>query len=198
MKKIIAVTLCLFLLSIPALAADSAMDAVKKPLDKALAILDDPQFKDGQNAEKQKELLWECIEEVFNFVEVGKRAVGRNWKKFTPAERKDFTDVFSRVLGDAYLSRIQEGYEGEDINYLGTEQGEKEDKAVVKTIIQRPGMEIPVDYSLLSRDGKWEVYDVKIEGISLVKNYRSQFDKILMNKKPAELIQDLKDKKEIK
>ena len=195
MKKIIVAILCLFLLSIPALAADPAIEAVKIPLDKAMAILNDPQFANGQNAEKQKELLWVCIEEVFNFVEVGKRAVGRNWKKFTPAERKDFTEIFSKVLGDAYLTRIQGGYEGETIHYLGTEPGSKDDKAVVQTIIQRPGMEIPVDYSLLNKNGKWEVYDVKIEGISLVKNYRSQFDKKLMNMKPAELIQELKDKK---
>ncbi|ACL06113.1 MlaC/ttg2D family ABC transporter substrate-binding protein [Desulfatibacillum aliphaticivorans] len=195
MKKFIAAILCLFLFSAPALAADPALEAVKAPLDKAMAVLNDPQFKDGQNAEKQRELLWDCIEEVFNFVEVAKRSVGRNWKKFTPEERKDFTDIFSRVLGDAYLSRIQTGYEGDTIDYLGVEAGSKDDKAVVQTVIQRPGMQIPVDYSMLNKKGKWEVYDVKIEGISLVKNYRSQFDKKLMNMKPADLIQELKEKK---
>ncbi|SHK34267.1 phospholipid transport system substrate-binding protein [Desulfatibacillum alkenivorans DSM 16219] len=195
MKKFIAAILCLFLFSAPALAADPALEAVKAPLDKAMAVLNDPQFADGQNAEKQRELLWDCIEEVFNFVEVAKRSVGRNWKKFTPEERKDFTEIFSRVLGDAYLSRIQTGYEGDTIDYLGVEAGSKDDKAVVQTVIQRPGMQIPVDYSMLNKKGKWEVYDVKIEGISLVKNYRSQFDKKLMNMKPAELIQELKEKK---
>ncbi len=196
MKKIIVVFLLLFVLAPFAQAADPVMDAVKVPLGKAMSILNDPQFKDGQNAVKQKDLLWVCIEEVFNFVEVGKRALGKNWKKFSPAERKDFCDVFSKLLGDAYLSRIQTGYEGDTIDFLkATVNPKKPHKAKVKTIIRRPGTEIPVDYSLLNKKDKWEVYDVKIEGISLVKNYRSQFDEILMNKKPAELIQELKDKK---
>lgn len=196
MKKIISIAIILILYAATASAANPAMNAVREPLDRAMTILNDPQFANGQKEAEQKDLLWTCIDDVFNFVEVGKRALGKGWKKFKPEQRKEFCDVFAKVIGNAYLSRIQDGFGGETIDYLEMIPGKKPTKAVVKTMIKNDSRETPVDYSLLQKNGRWQVYDVKIEGISLVKNYRSQFSKILMNKKPDELIQRLKTKLE--
>ena len=196
MKKIIIATAVLALFATWAFAASDPMSAVKTPLDKALSILNDPQYKDGAKEAEQRDRLWVCIEEVFDFVEVGKRALARNWRKFTPAERKEFCDVFAQVMGNAYLSRIQTGFEGEKIVYLDTVPDKRPEKSSVRTKIVSPNREIPVDYQLLLKKGSWRVYDVKIEGVSLVQNYRSQFNKLLMNQKPAELISRLKTKLE--
>ncbi len=194
MKKIIVIAMIMIMCASFVYAAAEPVDAVRTPLNKALSILNDPQYKGDVKADEQRDRLWTCIDQVFDFVEVGKRALARNWKKFTPQERKEFCDVFAKVMGNAYLSRIQTGFEGETITYLGSIPGKKPNKATVKTKIVGESREIPVDYGVLLKKGTWRVYDVKIEGVSLVQNYRSQFNKILMNKKPAELIQRLRTK----
>jgi phospholipid transport system substrate-binding protein len=120
--------------------------------------------------------------------------LAQDWKNFTPEQRKEFTEVFTDLLKNTYIDKIQSEFQNETIQFL-TEEKVSDDKALVKTKVIRNGkIEIPMDYSMRHRDGAWKVYDVAIEGVSMVKNYRTQFKDILAKESPAQLITRLKDK----
>ncbi|MEJ2642056.1 MAG: ABC transporter substrate-binding protein [Desulfosarcinaceae bacterium] len=158
-----------------------------------MAILNDPAYKDGSHKAEQREKIWQSISGIFDFNEISMRAVARNWRKFSPEERKTFADVFSKFLGNTYVDKIQGEYHNEKIVYVGQEILKK-GRALAKTVIKRETLEIPVDYRLKLADGQWRVYDVAVEGISLVKNYRTQFTQLLKKESPAVLIKRLEKK----
>ena len=169
------------------------IDALRGPLDSALAILKDPRYRSGSEKEAQKEKLWEIIRKVFDFEGITERAVGRNWKSFSPQQRKDFTDTFTTLLGNSYITKIQGNFNNEKIEYLGQEKL-SDTKARVKTKIIREVDAIPVDYSMRPDGSTWRIYDVNIEGVSLVQKYRSQFDQILSKDPPDVLIERIRAK----
>lgn len=170
------------------------METLKKPLDEVITILRDPKYKPKDKRLLQRESIYKITDKIFDFVEISKRSLARNWRIFTPQERKDFTEVFTKLLKDTYSRKIQGEYTGhEKIRYVGHEMLSPT-KAVVKTKILREGGNIPVDYRMRLRNGRWMVYDIKIEGIGLVQNYRAQFNSFLLNKKPADLIAQLRKK----
>ncbi len=168
------------------------MDALKGPIEKVVGILRDPQYKEAQK-DVQRAKLWDLIQGVFDFTEISKRTLARNWKKFSPEQRKSFTDAFAQLLGNTYLDRMQGGYKNEVVVYLD-EKMVSENKYVVKTKVVREAIEIPIDYSMFKSQGEWKIYDVNIEGVSLVKNYRTQFRKILSKETPDQLIDRVKKK----
>ena len=131
-------------------------------------------------------------EDIFDFTETAKRSLGRHWQPRTPAERKEFVDLFANLLERSYLSKI-ELYSGERIAYLGdTIEG---DQATVRTrIVTKHGTEIPVDYKMYKQGDRWLVYDVIIEGVSLIANYRTQFNKIIQTSSYQELVRKMKTK----
>jgi len=169
------------------------LDDLKGPIDEVIRILRDPRYQDKAGRELQREKMWNIIQEVFDFTEMAKRTLARNWKKFTPAQRKEFSELFAEFLGNNYIDKIQGGYQEEQVVYLGQKMVTAK-RGVVKTKILRESLEIPVAYSMVLRGGVWRVYDVNIEGVSLVKNYRTQFRKALMRKSPAQLIEILRKK----
>ena len=171
------------------------IDALREPLEKALAILQDPRYRMDEEKEAQKEKLWEIIRRTFDFDGITARAVGRNWKLFSPAQKKEFADVFTTLLGNSYLNKIQGNFNNEKVEFLSQEMLTTA-KARVKTKIIREVDSIPVDYSVRPLDGTWKIYDVNIEGVSLVQNYRSQFDQILSKDTPAVLIERVRSKNE--
>ena len=164
------------------------IDALHGPLDSALAILQDPRYRSGPEKEAQKEKLWEIIRKVFDFEGITMLAVGQNWKLFSPAQKKEFTDVFTTKLGNSYLNKIQGSFNNEKVEFLSQEMLSPT-KARVKTKIIRQVDSIPVDYSVRPIDGAWRIYDVNIDGVSLVRNYREQFDSILRKDSPDVLIE---------
>jgi phospholipid transport system substrate-binding protein len=164
------------------------MDALRGPLDSALAILQDPRYRMDKEKEAQKEKLWEIIRKIFDFEGITMLAVGQNWKLFAPEQKKVFTDVFTTKLGNSYLNKIQGNFNNEKVEFLSQEMLSAT-KARVKTKIIREVDSIPVDYSVRPVDGAWRIYDVVIEGVSLVANYRSQFNDILSKDSPAVLIE---------
>lgn len=174
-------------------APPEPMTAIKGPIDTVIAILNDPVYKDGQGKAEQREKIWQSVSGIFDFNEISMRAVARNWRKFTPEERKRFAAVFSKFLGNTYVDKIQGEYHNEEIVYVSQEIV-KEGRAMARTIIKRETLEIPVDYRLKLVDGQWRVYDVAVEGISLVKNYRTQFTQLLKKESPADLIKRLEKK----
>jgi phospholipid transport system substrate-binding protein len=164
------------------------IDALRGPLDSALAILQDPRYRSGSEREAQKEKLWEIIRKVFDFEGITVLAVGQNWKLFSPEQKKVFIDLFTTRLGNSYLNKIQGSFNNEKVEFL-SEEVLSPAKARVKTKIIREVDSIPVDYRVRPIDGAWRIYDVLVEGVSLVANYRSQFDSILRKDSPAVLIE---------
>jgi phospholipid transport system substrate-binding protein len=170
------------------------MAVIKTPIDAVIAILNDPQYSSAGAKSAQRDKIWKTVKPMFDFTEISKRAVANNWKEFTDTEKAQFADVFAQFLGNTYIDKIQGEYHNEQIVYIGQEFY-KNIYAKVKTQIIRETIEIPVNYRMFKNaEGQWKIYDIIIEGVSLVKNYRSQFANILINKKPAQLIQQLSEK----
>jgi phospholipid transport system substrate-binding protein len=136
--------------------------------------------------------LRKIANETFDFQEMSRRALARHWQARTPAERDEFVKLFADLLERAYVSRIED-YGGEKIAYNGdTVEGEA---AMVKTkIITKQGTDVPVDYRMLKRNERWLVYDVVIEGVSLINNYRNQFNKIIQTSSYQALVDRMKSK----
>lgn len=176
--------------------AGEPMDVLKAPMDEALAILRDPKYKDADPEKKaeQREKFWAAVEPVFDFDELSKRTLARNWRKFNESQQAAFSEVFAELLGNIYVDRIQGGYSDETIEFGDEILHESHPLAIVKTFIVSSRNRIPVDYSMIKKDDNWRVYDVKVEGVSLVKNYRSQFNEILNKESPDQLIERLKEK----
>lgn len=194
--KCIAAVMAVFMVMVFPAAAMSMepMAVIKVPVDTVIAILNDPQYKEAGTKSAQRDEIWKIVKPMFDFDEIAKRAVARNWSDFNDAEKAAFTDVFAQFLGNTYIDKIQGEYHNEKIVYHG--QDFYSDIYVeVKTQIVRETLTIPVNYRMLKgRDGQWKVYDIIVEGVSLVKNYRTQFASILSKDKPAQLIQQLNDK----
>jgi phospholipid transport system substrate-binding protein len=175
-----------------ALAA-APLDQLRGQIDRVIKVLEDPQLKkDGSPA--RRGAVRKIAEEIFDFQETAKRSLARHWQARTPAERDEFVKLFADLLERAYISKI-ELYGGEKIAYLNdTVEGEQ---AVVRTkIITKGGAEVPVDYRMHKRGERWLVYDVIIEGVSLVANYRTQFNKIIQTSSYGELVKKMKVKQD--
>ena len=150
-------------------------DNVKKVVDEVVRILGDKEMK--KNETKRRQALRKTIGSIFDYSEMAKRSMGKHWNQRSAAEKKQFTDLFATLLENSYADKI-ESYNNEKIVYLKeTEDG---DYAEVKSkVITAKRDEFTLDYRLLNQGGKWVVYDVVIEGVSLVSNYRTQFNKII-------------------
>ena len=194
--KLLALSLGLILIAMTT-SADGIppTETLQKPMDAIIGILKDPQYNAKDKKEAQREKLWKVVRGFFDFREMSKRSLGSNWKRFNPGQQDQFTDVFSTLLGNIYLNKVQGGYHDEKVLYL-SEEIIKDKKAVVKTKIVRENAEIPMDYHMRLQGKKWKVYDIIIEGVGLVKNYRTQFKKILRKESPDKLIERLKKKNE--
>jgi phospholipid transport system substrate-binding protein len=194
MKRLLIVLLILiFLIALPLnLYAATATDAVKGGVDKILTKLRDAEFKQ-KSKEEQIEGIREIINGIFDWTELSKRTLGKNWKKFSPEQQKEFTDLFSTLLENVYADRLL-AYSDEKVVFEKETELKKGRVEVASHIRLADGKKVPLNYRMILKDGKWRVYDIVIEGVSMVKNYRSQFKKLLTNKKPDDLIETLKKK----
>ncbi len=182
------------LLLLPLTAWATPTDDVKGTIDRVIKIVTDPGLKPQAKTKERRAEIRKTVGERFNFGEMARRSLATHWRELTPAEQENFTDVFTDLLEKSYVDTI-ENFSDEKILYLG-EQIDG-DTATVKTkVVTKKGVEIPIDYRLLSRNGKWEVYDVVIEGVSLINNYRVQFNKIIRSKSYPELVRLMKVKLE--
>lgn len=193
MKKIIIISM-LALILMPILTAGAQpLETLKVAVDEAVKILNNPQYKDEAQKKTQRDDIWKVIRQVFDLEGIAQITLGRNWRRFNQAEKNEFTEVFGRFLGNTYVEKIQSGFSGQKVEYLEQEKI-TDTKALVKTKIIKDSREIPVDYRMNKVGADWKVYDVIIEGVSLVKNYRTQFNSILMKETPKELIETIKKK----
>jgi phospholipid transport system substrate-binding protein len=175
--------------SVPA-AAGPATDQTRMTVDKVLSILKNPSLQ--SNPKQRREQLRETIYPRFDFTEMAKRSLGPHWSRRTPQEQQEFVKAFTDLLENSYLDQI-ESYNGEKIAYT-REQLDKDSAEVFTKVINKKGEEFSINYKLHSVGGEWKVYDVVVEDISLVNNYRSQFNRVLANASFDELLKKLQQK----
>jgi phospholipid transport system substrate-binding protein len=157
-----------------------------------LNILNDESLAGEAKTKERRERLRKILLEAFDMDTISALILSKYYKNFSQEQRVEFTDVFSHLLFSTYIGHI-EGFSGEEIVY-DAEKDLAKGRVEIASRVKTDGADILVDYRLMEREGKWRVYDVKAEGVSLVSNYRSQFLDILINRSPAELIEDLKGK----
>jgi phospholipid transport system substrate-binding protein len=194
MKKFITglnAIIVLFFFTLP-VHAGPALETVQTQVDKILDVLRDPALKAESAKGTKEEKVLAIINEVFDYTELSKRTLSRNWKKLNPDQREEFKDLFSKLLGGVYIERIV-AYSDEKVVF-NKETALSEKKAEVQSEIVTGTKKIPIFYRMILKNGEWKVYDVLIEGISLVKNYRSQFKEILKKQSPEDLLEILRKK----
>lgn len=166
-------------------------DALKGTIDEVLKILHDKDMKLPAKADERRQLLEKVVGERFDYPEMSRRALGAPWNTLSDNDRQEFVSLFKSLLVRTYADKI-ETYSGEGVQYIN-ERTEK-DYAEVRTKVLTGKTDIPLDYRLLNKSGDWRVYDVVVDGVSLVNNYRGQFTKILRSSGYPELIEQLRKK----
>lgn len=165
-------------------------DEVKKTVDEVVKIVSDKEMK--KNDQKRRQLLKKTIGGIFDYNEMAKRSMGKHWNQRSAAEKKQFADLFASLLENSYASKI-ESYNNEKIVYI--KETVDSDHAEVKSkVVTAKRDEFTLDYRMINENGKWMVYDVVIEGVSLVSNYRTQFNKIITSNGYPELVKKLQNK----
>lgn len=168
------------------------LETVEGHLDKVREVLRDPSLKAEASKKTKKDKLRAISEKMFDFTELSKRTLARNWSKFNPEQQKEFVELYTSFLGDAYVNKIM-AYADEKIVF-SKEVALTEKTVEVRSSVLRKNGDIPLYYRMILKDGVWRVYDIIIEGVSLINNYRSQFREILSNKTPESLLETLREK----
>jgi phospholipid transport system substrate-binding protein len=167
-------------------------DQLRSRVERVVTILEDPQLKAKPAA--RRTALRTAASDIFDFTEITRRSLGRHWQTATQAERDDLVALMTALLERSYLSRIEQ-YSGERIVFAG--ETAEPDLATVRTrLVSKGGLETPVDYRLYRAGDRWMVYDVTVEGVSLVANYRAQFNKIIQTSSAQGLVERLRAKQE--
>jgi phospholipid transport system substrate-binding protein len=163
-------------------------EIARQVIEKALAILQDPAYKGEERRQKVKRL----VDPYFDYQEMAKRSLGPTWGKLSAGQRQEFVQIFAQLLEASYSDKIEKYAQRVKIDYTG--EILDGDYAEVRTVVVRANDRIPLNYRLINEAGTWKVYDVMIEGVSLVSNYRSQFSRIIHESSYAELVKRLKTK----
>ena len=191
MKKIIIHIFCFIFLMTNVGFAGQAMDQLETSVNNIISILNDPVYKDSLKKKEKQKKIWNIVNTRFNFVKMAQKTLGKNWRKFDKKQKKDFSHLFARFLGNIYYSKLEQ-YNNEKVEFI-KEKTINSKKTVVQTKIITKSNEIPMNYSMAKEKG-WQIYDVNIEGVSLLGNYINQFNKILRKNSPNKLIDQIKDK----
>ncbi len=192
-KKIVIPVVLLFLMvAAPLSATPSVTTEVKGVVDEVLRIVSDKEMKKPQNEQKRRDALKKAISVIFDYGEMAKRSMGRHWKERSPAEKRELVQLYETLLENSYANKI-ESYNQEKIVYL-KETVEGEYAEVRSKVITAKRDEYSLDYRLMNEKGRWMIYDVVIEGVSLVSNYRTQFNNIIQRDGYGELVKKLRQK----
>lgn len=166
-------------------------EIVRSTITEVFRILKDEKLKDPTKLILRRRMLEKVIASRFDYTEMSKRALAAHWIPLTTVERTEFVELFKSFLSDRYAEKI-EGYSGEQVAYLS--ERIEGNYAEVRTELRSSKVETPMDYRLHMKDGTWHAYDIIVDGVSLVKNYRSQFDKIIRTSSYQELVHRLRDR----
>jgi len=168
--------------------AGAPTEQIQTAIEKVMTILKDPKLQ----AESKKKELREVIYPKFDFTEMARRSLGSHWQRRTTEEQKEFVRLFTDLIEGAYMTNL-DGYQGEKV-VIGGEKLDKDFAEVSTKILSKKGEEIAVNYKLRQAGSEWKIYDVVIENISLVNNYRSQFNRVIARSSFDELIAKMKDR----
>jgi len=173
--------------------AEAPMEAVRETVTQVLRILEDPNLKKPAKHTQRRHMLEEIATSRFDYAEMSKRVLGSYWKSLTEPQRKEFVDVYKSFLSDKYAGKIED-YTGrkQEVSYLA--ERIEGSYAEVRTELRSDKTTLPMDYRLLVKDGRWSAYDIIIDGVSLVSNYRSQFQKIIRDSSYEELVKKLRER----
>ena len=191
-RKTVALVLIAFLMVPFYVHAGPPLEAVKLQINKILDVLRDPSLKGEAGKKVKKEKIRGVSENMFDYVELSRRTLGQNWNKLNAGQQKEFIGLYKRLLEDAYADKIIT-YTDEKVVF-GKDSSLTEKTAEVQTTIMTKKADVPINYRVVLKGSEWKVYDVVIEGVSLVSNYRNQFNEILSNKSPDGLIDTLRKK----
>jgi phospholipid transport system substrate-binding protein len=188
-----AAAIWLVALLAPLAWAGEPADQLFASIDRVLKVLDDPQLKQPAKAEERRQAIRRFASEVFDFEEVARRSLARHWEARTLRERDEFVQLLRELLERSFIGKL-DLYNGEKVAVLS--EAIDGDEAMVKTqVVTREGADaIPVDYLMVRRGDRWRTCDVVIGGVSLVKNYRAQFDKIIQRTSYAQLVKQVREK----
>jgi len=175
-------------------AAGPPTDQLKGAIERVLSTIENPALKgEGKVMDRRREVR-KIANDIFDFGEISRRSLARHWQGLSDRDREEFIVLFGDLLERSYVSRIEQ-YGGEKIQYAA-EKVEGDLAVVSSRIIAKGGTEVPVDYRMLRRGDRWLVYDVSIEGVSLVANYRTQFNKIIQTSSYKDLVKKMKAKQD--
>lgn len=171
----------------------SPLETIKEPINHIIKILNDPAYKAEGKEALQRQKIWKVASPMFDFEQISQRAIGKNWARFSDGQKQRFVTVFSEFLGNTYVDKIQGEYHNEQIVFIS--ELVRGPLALARTKLVRESLEIPIDYRMRQVDNHWKIYDVLVEnGVSLVKNYHVQFQSILRDQTPDQLIEILEKK----
>lgn len=175
-------------------SAGAPTEQLRTAVDRVLQIVEDPALKQAGRTEERRVAIRTVASEIFDFGEITRRALGPHWASGTPVQREELVQLFTALLERSYVGKI-ETYSGERMTWLG-DTGDESLATVRTRIVMKAGTEIPVEYRMYRRGERWLAYDVTIEGISLVANYRAQFNKIIQASSHAGLVAQLRAKQQ--
>lgn len=186
-----AVALLLWFSPVNSLATQGPMEQLRPTLSMLTSVLADPELRGDEKKVVRRAKIMDSIKSGFDFEQMCRRILGGTWNKISVDEQKLFTELMTKLLENVYIGKL-ENYSGQTIGYVG--ERVKGDRAQVSTLIEDDRLQIPVHYIMSLDHGKWMVYDINIEGVSLVRNYMQQFKSILRKEKFEGLIKVLQDK----
>jgi phospholipid transport system substrate-binding protein len=184
----------LIIFAVPSLLfALEPLEAVRQNVEKGIRVLEDPRYEDDSRKPEQMQILWEILQQIYDFEEFSRKVLGFGWNKFSEPQRVEFVKVFSEFLGKFYLGKLQNRYSGQKVNFL-RQKMISDSRAQVDVEVTWLKMRVPVTLRVTNRSGKWKVYDLTALGINAVSNYRAQFKSIISKETPQQLIARLKGK----
>jgi phospholipid transport system substrate-binding protein len=194
MFKHFLLILVMILIFAAPVSANNPMGVIQEGVEEIIELLNDPQYDDPEKKEEQREKIWEVVNRAFDFQTIARGTLRRHdWESFSDEQRKEFIDLFTTLLGNTYLERLQSEYQDEKIIFIDQEMI-SDTTAIVRSKVVRESMEYPVDYRMIRRGDTWRIYNVIVENISLVTNYRDQFSQMLMRDSPEQFLDKLRDR----
>lgn len=191
-KCLVIMTIWLSLILPVSAFAGVPLETVKGHADKLLEVLRDPSLKPESAKKAKKDKIRAISEEMFDFTELSKRTLAQNWSKLSPEQQREFVGLFTSLLENTYTNKIM-SYTDEKIVFTKEVPLTEKTVEVQSTAVRKTG-EVPIYYRVAMKDDSWRVYDVVVEGVSLINNYRSQFRELLSNKPPESMLETLRKK----
>jgi len=174
-------------------ATQSATDTIRNTVNTVLDIIKNPEINAPATRQGLLKQVEDHVKTIFDFTEFSARTVGPKWNQFNLTQKARFEEAFASLLRASYIEKL-EGYSGEQVKFTNEITGTKGDRAEVQSTLQMKDKTIPVAYRLLNRNDVWKVYDVRIENVSMVENYRGQLKDILRKGTPEDLIKTVEEK----